>query len=50
MRQSPVYRRCAPWRGSDFFLVNARYAVKIPAGVSEDDAAMVEPLAERYTR
>jgi len=31
--------------GSDFFLVDARYAMKMPAGVSADDAAMVEPLA-----
>ncbi len=31
--------------GSEFFLVDARHAVKMPKGVSADDAAMVEPLS-----
>lgn len=34
-----------PGAGSDLFAVNARYAVKMPAGVDADDAAMTEPLA-----
>ncbi|MBN1532064.1 MAG: alcohol dehydrogenase catalytic domain-containing protein [Spirochaetes bacterium] len=34
-----------PGAGSNYFAVEARYAVKMPAGVTEDDAAMVEPLA-----
>jgi L-iditol 2-dehydrogenase len=31
--------------GSEFFLVDARHVVKLPRGVSADDAAMVEPLS-----
>jgi L-iditol 2-dehydrogenase len=31
--------------GSEFFLVDARHVVKMPGGVSADDAAMVEPLS-----
>jgi L-iditol 2-dehydrogenase len=31
--------------GSEYFKIDAKYVVKMPAGVSPDDAAMVEPLA-----
>ncbi len=31
--------------GSEYFVVDARHAIKMPPGVSPDDAAMVEPLS-----
>ena len=34
-----------PGAGSDLFAVDARYVVKMPAGVDADDAAMTEPLS-----
>lgn len=34
-----------PGAGSEYLMVNAKQVIKIPEGVSPDDAAMVEPLA-----